>query len=282
MNSKPSRTPTSSSNPSRNSQGNFRAVEPERKKQLAAFQKTAGFRFRSPELLNLSFVHRSVSNETGTRLNNERLEFLGDSILGSVCATILYEKYPEKSEGELAKIMSVTVSEEVLCTVARGLRLDSFLLLGKGEELSGGRDKQAILADTLEALIGALYLDAGYAQAFRFVDRFFSPEIERITGSGYWKDYKSLLQEACQQMFRCYPSYRMVKLSGPDHDHVFWMEVSVGGTAYGPGSGRSKKAAEQEAAKIAYRAIHSAAGDVSEDRFDETDPHPSGYPSPAG
>ena len=207
------------------------------------------------ELLNLSFVHRSVSNETGSRLNNERLEFLGDSILGAACATILYQKYPEKAEGELAKVKSVTVSEEVLSAVAKVLKIDTMLLLGRGEELSGGRSKKAILADTLEAVIGALYLDSGYKTVFAFIGRYFSPEIDRITEDDYHRDYKSLLQELCQRIFRSYPGYRMVKRSGPDHEHTFWMEVTVGGTVYGPGTGRNKKAAEQEAARMAYKAL---------------------------
>ena len=234
------------------------APESERRKQLAAFQKAAGFRFKSIALLNLSFVHRSVSNETGSRLNNERLEFLGDSILGAVCATLLYQRYPEKTEGELAKVKSVTVSEEVLSSVAKVLQIDAMLLLGKGEELSGGRSKKTILADTLEAIIGALYLDSGYRAVFSFITRYFTPEIDRITEKDYCRDYKSLLQELCQRNFRSYPHYRMVKRSGPDHEHTFWMEVTVGGTAYGPGTGRNKKAAEQEAARLAFLALNAA------------------------
>jgi ribonuclease-3 len=234
-------------------------IAPERKKQLAAFQKTAGFRFKSLALLNLSFVHKSVSNETGSRLNNERLEFLGDSVLGAACATLLYQKYPEKTEGELAKIKSAAVSEEVLSSVARELRLDAMLLLGKGEELSDGRGKSAILADTLEALIGALYLDSGYKAAFAFVSRYFAPEIDRVAGSDYRRDYKSLLQEFSQRNYRAYPQYRLVKRSGPEHERTFWMEVSVNGAVYGPGTGRNKKSAEQEAAHMAWQALEEKA-----------------------
>jgi len=231
-------------------------LEPGRKKELAAFQKAIGVRFKSTALLNLSFVHRSVSNEIGSRFNNERLEFLGDSILGAACATLLYQKYPEKTEGELAKIKSVTVSEEVLSTVAKVLQVDTMLLLGKGEQLSGGRDKKTILADTMEAVIGALYLDSGYKAAFSFISRYFSPEIDRVVGDDYHRDYKSLLQEMCQRSFGSYPSYRMIKRSGPDHEQTFWMEVSVGGNVYGPGTGRNKKAAEQEVARMAYKALN--------------------------
>jgi ribonuclease-3 len=257
--------PTSSSNPSKSKNGDFAAPGqfvlalttpgPERKKQLTAFQKTAGFKFKNIELLNLSFVHRSVSNETSCRQNNERLEFLGDSILGAACATLLYQNYADKAEGELAKIKSVAVSEEVLSSIARVLQLDTMLLLGKGEELSGGRTKKAILADTLEALIGALYLDSGYKAAFAFISRCLAPEIDRVIEKDYHRDYKSLLQEVCQRHYHAYPQYRLVKRSGPDHEHLFWIEVNVNGSNYGPGVGRSKKSAEQEAARMAYQAV---------------------------
>ena len=200
-------------------------------------------------------MHRSVSNETGNKANNERLEFLGDSILGAVCATLLYKTYNDKSEGELAKIKSVVVSEDILSGIALGLQIDSMLLLGKGEELSGGRTKKAILADAMEALIGALYIDSGYKAAFDFVSSCITPEISKVTGDNYHKDYKSIFQEYCQRNFRCYPEYRIVKRSGPEHDRTFWIEVSINETVYGTGTGRNKKSAEQEAAKAAWEKL---------------------------
>jgi len=200
-------------------------------------------------------MHRSVSNETGNKANNERLEFLGDSILGAVCATLLYKTYKDKSEGELAKIKSVVVSEDILSGIALGLQIDKMLLLGKGEELSGGRTKKAILADAMEALIGALYIDSGYKAAFDFVSTCINPEIGKVTGDNYHKDYKSIFQEYCQHNFRCYPEYRIVKRSGPEHDRTFWIEVSVNETVYGTGTGRNKKSAEQEAAKAAWEKL---------------------------
>jgi ribonuclease-3 len=212
--------------------------------------------------LNLAFIHRSVSNESVSRLNNERLEFLGDSILGVVCATLLYRRYPDKAEGELAKIKSVVVSEDVLSAVARELQLDSMLLLGKGEELSGGRTKKAILADALEALIGALYLDSGYRAVFDFVSKCIAPEIDRVTGSDYYRDYKSLLQEFCQRLYHAYPEYRIIKRSGPEHERMFWMEVCIAGKVYGPGMGRNKKSAGQEAARMAYESLPQYADSV--------------------
>jgi ribonuclease-3 len=172
-----------------------------------------------------------------------------------VCAALLYEQYSEKSEGELAKIKSVVVSEDILSAIARVLQIDSMLLLGKGENLSGGRTKKAILADAMEALIGALYLDSGYKAAFAFVKRCIAPEIDRVAESGYHRDYKSLLQELCQRNFRAYPEYRLTKKSGPEHERLYWIEVSAGGNVYGPGTGRNKKSAEQEAARAAWEAL---------------------------
>jgi ribonuclease-3 len=222
---------------------------------LAAFQKAAGIRFKSIELLNLSFIHRSVSNESGHKNNNERLEFLGDAVLGAVTATLLYRNFGDKHEGELAKIKAVVVSEDILSGVARELQIDLALILGKGEELSGGRTKKALLADALEALIGALYLDSGYKAAFAFVSRCIGPEISRVLDEKYHQDYKSLLQELSQRLFHSYPLYHLIKRSGPEHERFFWMEVTVNGRTFGPGTGRNKKTAEQEAAKMAYEAI---------------------------
>jgi ribonuclease-3 len=191
-------------------------------------------------------------NETGLRNNNERLEFLGDAVLGAVTATLLYETLQDRNEGELAKIKSVVVSEDILSGVARELQIDHCLILGRGEELSGGRNKNAILADALEALIGALYLDSGYKAAFTFVSRRIGPEIRRVLDNRHHKDYKSLLQELSQHLYRNYPVYKVVKRSGAEHEQIFWIEVTVNGKSFGPGIGRNKKAAEQEAARIAY------------------------------
>ena len=205
--------------------------------------------------MDLAFVHRSASNESQHKSNNERLEFLGDAILGAVAANLLYQTLEDRPEGDLAKIKSVVVSEDVLSGVARELQIDNLLILGRGEELSGGRSKNAILADALEALIGAIYLDSGYKSAFAFVSGFISAEIERVLENRHVQDYKSLLQEFCQHLYKNYPDYRLVKRSGPEHSRIFWVEVMVNGKAYGPAIGRNKKSAEREAAKIAYEAL---------------------------
>lgn len=231
------------------------AVSMERKKELLSFQKNISIKFKNIALLNLALTHCSVSNEAQNHYNNERLEFLGDSILGLVTTALLYERFTEKPEGELAKIKSVVVSEVVLSGIARELRLDAMLLLGRGEESTGGRNKNAILADAVEALIGAIYLDCGYAQAFAFVSRYINTEIVNVVEKRRYQNYKSLLQEFCQREFKTCPVYKLVNYSGPDHDRSFWVEVVVNTMAFGPCMGKNKKAAEQDAAKIAYEAL---------------------------
>ena len=259
---KPLVMPMSTSNPSKNKPSgcskvtDFQAPSPERKKVLAAFSKTAGIRFKSLGLLNLSFMHRSITNESTQKINNERLEFLGDAVLGAVCATLLYQNFSDRTEGDLAKIKSVVVSEDVLSAIALDLKINELLILGRGEELSGGRTKKAILADALEALIGAFYLDSGFKAAFEFVSNLINTEIDRVLENRHHLDYKSLLQEYCQKFYRCYPLYRVVKRSGPEHSRVFWMEVSINGESFGPTMGKNKKSAEQEAAKLAYQALN--------------------------
>ena len=206
--------------------------------------------------MNLSFIHRSLSNESGYKINNERLEFLGDAVLGATVADILYRNLGDKAEGDLARIKSVVVSEDVLSAVALELRIDTLLILGRGEELSGGRSKNAILADAMEALIGAIYLDSGYKDAADFVSRFICPEINRVLENRHYQDYKSLLQELCQRLYKIYPQYRLVDRSGPEHCRVFWVEVTVKDQVFGPAEGKNKKSAEREAARLAYEALN--------------------------
>jgi ribonuclease-3 len=236
----------------------FRApgVDAERKRELQLFQKHAHARFRSLELLNLAFSHRSYANELGGAVdNNEKLEFFGDSVLGLVVSEHLVLALPDKSEGELAKIKSFVVSEESLSEIARRIRLDNFILIGKGEEYSGGRSKKALMADALEAVIGAYYFDSGFKAARVFIRELLIPEIDKVLADRHKKDYKTLLQEYVQKRFKTYPRYRIVQRKGPDHNKTFWIEVTVSKTTYGPGSGKNKKEAEQEAASIAYRAL---------------------------
>lgn len=233
----------------------------ERRLELAAFQKAADLRFRSLELLNLSLTHRSCGNEDPLHAqNNERLEFLGDAVLGVVTASCLYTLLPDRSEGELARVKSYVVSEEVLSEEAKAIGIDRFILLGKGEEQSGGRSKKAILADAMEAVIGAYYLDVGFEAASRFVLSLVEPEVRKVLQNRHHKDYKTILQEYVQKYYRSYPAYSVVRRTGPDHDRTFWISCAVGGVEYGPVSGKNKKEAEQNAAKEAYDAIIGSGG----------------------
>ena len=231
-------------------------MDGERREELALFQKHAGIKFKSVDLLNLAFCHRSFANEsTGNVDNNERLEFLGDSVLGLAVAEYLYTALSDRPEGELAKIKSFVVSEASLADVARSLRVDNFILIGKGEEYSGGRSKKALLADCLEAIIGSYFMDSGFREARRFVLQFMIPAIERVLEGKHEKDYKTLLQEYSQRVFRMYPKYILTKKTGPDHERVFWIEVEVNNRRYGPGHGPNKKQAEQAAAGIAFESL---------------------------
>jgi ribonuclease-3 len=229
-----------------------RPLSKERKDLLQLFQRDSQIHFKDLQLLNKAFTHRSYSHESDAgRGNNERLEFLGDSVLGLIAASELFTGLLDKSEGDLARIKSFIVSEESLSRIAKELGIDRYLLIGKGEEHSGGRTKKAILADAMEAVIGAYYLDSGFAKAQRFVLRALKTEIDRVLQNKHQKDYKTILQEFAQKRFKVYPQYKVLKKEGPDHDRTFWMTVSLDGRDFGPESGKNKKEAEQLVARLA-------------------------------
>ena len=231
-------------------------ISPERRLELNLFEKHARIRFRNLRFLNLAFCHRSYANEANGRINNnEKLEFLGDSILGLVVSEHLYRTQPDKNEGDLARIKSFVVSESSLEAIAKGLKVDNFILIGRGEEYSGGRAKTAILADCMEAILGAFYLDSGFKAVKKLILDLFVPEIQKVLDDKHKKDYKTLLQEYVQKHFKSYPRYIIEKRTGPDHDRTFWVSVKIEGKDYGPGKGKNKKVAEQSAASIAYKAI---------------------------
>lgn len=230
----------------------------ERNDVLLEFCERVSIKFKNLDLLDLAFHHRSYSNEniSHKHKNNERLEFLGDSVLGLVTASFLYEDMKDNQEGDLAKIKSVVVSEKTLAKVALEFGIDKLLILGKGEEMSGGRTKPAILADCMEAIIGAYYLDSGFERAEKYVLSFIVPQVREVQHDG-GKDYKSLLQEVYQKKFKKCPVYNLIEKSGPDHDQTFKVTVTLGENVFGPEVGKSKKEAEQKAAKKAFEAIHS-------------------------
>ena len=210
-------------------------------------------------MLNLALTHRSYAYEHGGLPHNERLEFLGDSVLGIVVTDTLYRTYPELPEGQLAKLRAAVVNARALADVARTLDLGSYLLLGRGEETTGGRDKLSILADAMEAVIGAVYLSSGQGEASELVHRLFDPLIRASALLGAGLDWKTSLQEAAANAGLGLPEYQ-VEDSGLDHEKEFDARVVVAGEALGFGHGRSKKVAEQEAAEQAYRALIERAG----------------------
>ena len=216
----------------------------------------------SPELLERALTHRSYAYENGGLPTNERLEFLGDAVLGLIVTDTLFRKYPDLPEGQLAKLRAAVVQMRALADVARSLRLGSYVRLGRGEEGTGGRDKSSILADTLEALIGAVYNECGLVAAHNLVHRLFDPVIDRSAGLGAGLDWKTSLQELTASGFLGVPEYH-VEESGPDHQKFFRATVWVGGRAYGSGSGRSKKEAEQQAAEAAWKAISNGTGSAA-------------------
>jgi ribonuclease III len=206
------------------------------------------------ELLARALMHRSFAYENGGLPTNERLEFLGDSVLGLIVTDTLFRAHPDRAEGELAKLRAAVVNMRALAGVARGLDLGSYVRLGKGEEGTGGRDKASILADTLEAVIGAVYLDQGLPAADALVHRLFDGLIATAAAMGAGLDWKTSLQELCAAELLGVPEYH-VEESGPDHQKFFKAKVRIGAQTYGEGEGRSKKEAEQQAAEAAWNAI---------------------------
>jgi len=229
-----------------------------------------------PRLLERALTHRSYAYENGGLPTNERLEFLGDSVLGLVVTDALYRNHPELPEGQLAKLRAAVVNMRALADVGRQLGLGPDVRLGRGEESTGGRDKASILADTLEALIGAVYIDAGLEQAAALVHRLFDPMIESAASLGAGLDWKTSLQELTAAGSLGVPEY-VVTETGPDHAKTFTAVVQVGGEAYGEGSGRSKKEAEQEAAAAAWNRIRLRVADPGDPERTAGD-QPAGQP----
>ena len=222
----------------------------------------------SPGLLERALTHRSFAYENGGLPTNERLEFLGDSVLGLVVTDALYLGYPKLPEGQLAKLRAAVVNMRALAGVARELKLGDYVRLGRGEDGTGGRDKSSILADTLEAVIGAVYIERGLPEASSLVHRLFDPVIARSARLGAGLDWKTSLQELTASEELGVPEYN-VDESGPDHQKSFRATVRVGGHVYGTGEGRSKKEAEQQAAETAWNAINNGENPAGTGAADE-------------
>lgn len=224
---------------------------------LVGFQETLGVVFSDLSLLELALVHSSYVNENQDLASgsNERLEFLGDAVLGLVIAERLYKGLPDLTEGEMTRFRSAVVRRDTLARVAQKIGLGDYLYLGKGEEASGGRHKTANLAGAIEAVIAAVFLDQGLGGAGNLVLRLLDEELLRVIRRGREVDYKSQLQEIVQSRHKTGPAYRLVTAVGPDHDKCFTVEVMVGDVVMGRGEGKSKKSAETEAARLALERL---------------------------
>ena len=223
-----------------------------------ALDRALGVRFRDPSLRETALIHRSYAFENEVEVNNERLEFLGDAVLGLVVTDMAFREFPALPEGELAKLRAAMVNMTALADVARDLGLGDHVLLGKGEEMSGGRDKASILADAFEAILGAVYLDRGLDTTRKLIERLFRPRMIAYARGEGGRDYKTILQEMASSDLHALPEYRIAE-RGPDHEKEFTATVFLAGEPWGTGTGRSKKEAEQQAAHEAYRRLSERA-----------------------
>jgi len=224
---------------------------------LSGLQQSLGFAFNDSSILEQALIHSSFSNESQNPgiSSNERLEFLGDAVLGLVIAEKLFNDYPDFPEGKMTKLRAALVRRETLARLAASIDLGKYLFLGKGEELSGGRDKSANLSCGMEAVIAAIFIDSGMDKTTDFIIRFFEEEMHSAVNESSTADYKSELQEIIQSSEQQPPTYHLVKETGPDHGKTFTVEVRLGKTVLGKGSGKSKKAAETEAARKALKKL---------------------------
>lgn len=221
-------------------------------KDLAALEEKIGYQFQDKGLLRLALTHSSYANESHARGgSNERLEFLGDSILGFVVADYLYRNFANWPEGQLTKTRAALVCEQACCGFSQSLHVGEYLLLSHGEQNSGGRTRTSILADAFESITAAIYLDGGFAKARAFILQFTLPALQSLRSKAPFRDYKTKLQEIVQKNPEEKLSYVLVGESGPDHDKHFKVEVHLNNNVIGKGGGRSKKDAEQQAAREA-------------------------------
>lgn len=231
-------------------------ISPERMKELLLFESNNNLKYKDISLLNNALIHSSYANEAKNPAikDNERLEFLGDSVLSITISTWLYNNL-NVDEGECTRIRSMVVSEDGLYTVAKKLQLDNYILIGKGEEQTGGRHKKAILADCTEAVFASIYLDKGFEVASSFILKQFIPLLEEVNANKNKKDYKTLLQEYVQKHYKKVPVYTLTKTTGPEHNQTFFYQVEFHSNKFGPMSGHNKKDAEQSVAKLACQEL---------------------------
>ena len=219
---------------------------------VTKIEETIGYSFKNKQLLLQAITHKSYTNEQLDYVgHNERLEFLGDAVLELAISDLVYHRFSDIPEGGLTRIRAEVVSEKGLSAIALQLHMGTELRLGKGEQKSGGSKKPSLLADALEALLGAIYCDGGFVVVCKVIEKVFSEIIEKSAKIRYGSDYKTCLQERVQALYGGLPEYILAQVSGPDHERIFSMEVCLAGKLIGKGSGSSKKNAEQKAAAVA-------------------------------
>ena len=225
-------------------------------------QKRLGYRFHHIRLLRQALAHRSFANESGDPdiEDNEKLEFLGDSVMGFVISDLLYHSFPRFREGDLSRVKSHVVSEPFLARLAREIDLGAFMLLGKGEASSGGHEKNSLLSNCYEATVAAIYLDGGIEPAREFLIRCFKERVESLVYNRHILDHKSLLQEHAQELFRCIPHYKLRQVHGPDHERTYEVDLYIKGEIFSVGTGKNRKEAEQGAAKAALTKLNIKKG----------------------
>jgi len=240
-------------------------VDRQRKVALKFLQKRLEIKFRNLALLDESLTHSSFVNERGNKTcrDNEALEFLGDAVLGMVVSHHLYTLFPSYPPGEYSTLKAALVKKSTLAQYAREISLGNYLKVGRGEEVSHGRDRDSLLADGLEAVIGAVFVDQGLDAARKFILDLVSPSVEELGQKRERRDPKSLLQNLTQERFKILPRYRVVSETGPDHRRQFEVELVIKGEVVGKGTGGSKKTAEQIAAKEALRKLEDDVGETS-------------------
>jgi len=224
---------------------------------IAAFEYHLGYTFKNKKVLIEALTHRSFYHENPNKAENynERLEFLGDSVLGFVMVEALFLSERRLSESVMAKTKSYLVKESILSEIANAIALGTYLRLGKGEEATGGRTKRSLLADAVEAVVGAVYLDGGYEKSQELILRLFKEKIDAIISSGEFHDFKTELQEKTQMLFSVIPEYQMIRQEGEEHRKTFTVEVYISGELFGSGCGKSKKEAETIAAREALKKL---------------------------
>ena len=229
----------------------------ERTAALNQFQEMIHYHFRDKNLLDTALTHRSFVNENPFLAchDNERLEFLGDAVLELCISDMLMKKFPDYTEGQLSQLRASVVNEQPLANLAKNFKIGDYLLLGKGEESSGGRTKPSLLSNTLEALLAAIYLDSSFQEVSEFISRLFALLINEEQKTFMYRDYKTMVQQISQNRFKETPHYTLIREHGPDHDKTFEIELSITDKIITAGTGKNKKEAEQQAAEKALEAL---------------------------